>query len=274
MHTRFLFCLLPIAFFCGCNYISDPIKDSQGGQADNQDVKRVVLLEEFTGHQCQNCPDAHAVAKVLKDQYGSQLAVVAIHAGNFANVSSDYPYDFRSEAGTELFTFFNSFAVPSGMINRRDYSSSRTHLKTFTSWNGLIAEEVAKDPDVDIRITKNYVSSTRQLSVKVDLRGLRSVAGNFRLSLFLTESGIISPQKHGSQRIENYVHNNVLRTTFNGTYGVPVMSGGIGLNKSETYEYTVAIPGDWIAENCEIIALVYDADTYYVSQAARMYVKD
>ena len=269
-----LFALTVILFLWACDYISDPIKDGQSGQGGNQDVKRVVLLEEFTGHQCQNCPDAHAVARVLKDQYGVQLAVIAIHAGNFANVSADYPYDFRNSTGTELFAFFNGFAVPSGMINRRDFSSSRTQLKTFTSWNGLIAEEIAKDPDLDIRISKNYEAATRRLSVKIDLKGLRSATGNFRLSLFLTESGIISPQKHGSQRIENYIHNNVLRISFNGTYGVPVMSGGITLDKSETYEYTITLPGDWVAENCEIVAFVYDADSYYVSQAAKKYVKD
>lgn len=274
MAKRFISHILWISLATACDYISDPVRSGTGGPSGSQDVKRMVLLEEFTGHQCQNCPDAHSAARVLKDQYGDQLAVIAIHAGSFANLSADYPYDFRTPEGTELFGFFNGFAVPSGMINRRDYSSSRTQLKTFTSWGTLVAEEVVRDPDIDIMISKNYTSGTRQLSVKTDLRGLRSATGNFRLSVFLVENGIISPQKHGSQRIENYIHNNVLRTSFNGTYGVPVMNGGIVPNKSETLEYTITLPGDWVAENCEIIAFVYDADTYYVAQAARKYVKD
>lgn len=263
-----------IALISGCDYISDPVKDGFGGQPGNQEVKRIVLLEEFTGHQCQNCPDAHAISRVLKDQYGAQLAVVAIHAGNFANISSEYPYEFRTAAGNELFAFFNGFAVPSGMVNRRDYSSSRTQLKSSGQWGALIAEEVAKDPDIDIRISKTYNGGSRQLTVKADLNGLRSVSGNFRLSVFLTESGIIAPQKHGSQRIENYVHNNVLRAALNSAYGVPVMDGGIARNKSESYEYVLNLPNTWVAENCEVIAFVYDADSYYVSQAAKRYVID
>ncbi|GCD78457.1 hypothetical protein JCM31826_19390 [Thermaurantimonas aggregans] len=258
----------------GCDYISDPIKDGLSGQPGNQEIKRVVLLEEFTGHQCQNCPDAHAVARVLKDQYGAQLALVAIHAGSFANVSTDYPYDFRSQVGNELFAFFNGAAVPNGMVNRKEYSTSLTHLKNHTSWNTHVAEEAAKDPDLDIRITKTFNSSSRSLTVKTDLKGLRNVPGNFKLSVYLTESGIISPQKNGSQRIENYTHNNVLRTSFNGTFGTQVMTGGIALNKEESYEYTLTLPAEWVAENCEIIAFVYDADTYYVVQAAKKYVRD
>lgn len=263
-----------IAVTAGCDYISDPVKNEFGGPPVNQEIKRVVLLEEFTGHQCQNCPEAHAVARVLKDQYGDQIAVVAIHAGSFANVSSEYPYDFRTQAGNELFTFFNGFAVPSGMINRRDYSTSLTHLKTHTSWNTLVAEEAAKDPDLDIRISKTYNPTSRQLTVKTVLKGLRNVPGNFKLSVFLTESGIISPQKNGSQRIENYTHNNVLRASLNGTFGIQVMTGGIAQNKEESYEYSLPLPADWVAENCEIVAFVYDADTYYVAQAAKKYVRD
>ncbi|MFN4299389.1 MAG: Omp28 family outer membrane lipoprotein [Thermaurantimonas sp.] len=263
-----------LALEIGCDYISDPIKHGQGGQNGNQEVKRVVLLEEFTGHQCQNCPEAHAVARVLKDQYGAQIAVIAIHAGSFANVSAEYPYDFRTQVGNELFAFFNGFAVPSGMVNRKDYSTSRTHLKTHTSWNTLVAEEAAKDPDLDIRITKTYNSSARLLTVKTDLKGLRNVHGNFKLSVFLTESGIISPQKNGSQRIENYTHNNVLRASLNGTYGTQVMTGGIAQNKEESYEFSITLPAEWVAESCEIIAFVYDADTYYVAQAAKKYVRD
>lgn len=257
-----------------CDYISDPVKSQTSSPTGTQEVKRVVLLEEFTGHQCQNCPDAHTTAKVLKDQHGSQLAVVAIHAGNFAHVSADYPYDFRTPAGNELFSFFNGFAVPSGMINRLDYSSSRTHLKTYSSWAAIVADELTKEPVVDIQISKNYNTQNRQLVATIQVKGLKVLNGAFRLSVYLTESGIIAPQKHGSQRIENYVHNNVLRTTLNGTYGVPVFEGGIEPNKAESYSYSIILEDGWVAENCELIAFVYDSENYYVHQAALKYLKD
>ncbi|GCD80339.1 Omp28 family outer membrane lipoprotein [Schleiferia thermophila] len=256
-----------------CDYISDPVKSQTGLPGGNQEIKRVVLLEEFTGHQCQNCPDAHSAANVLKDQYGDQLVIVAIHAGNFANVSADYPYDFRTPAGNELFSFFNGFAVPSGMINRMDYSPSRTQLKTFSSWSSLIAEEINKEPDVDIKISKDYNTQNRQLTVTIQVKGLKTQIGNYRLSVFLTESGIIAPQKHGSQRIENYIHNSVLRAALNGTYGEPVFVGGIEINKIETHTYSITLQSEWVAENCELIAFVYDQDSYYVHQAARKYVR-
>ena len=48
-----------------------------------RESKRNVLVEEFTGQQCTNCPDAHKALATLSEQYGSNLIVVGIHAGSF-----------------------------------------------------------------------------------------------------------------------------------------------------------------------------------------------
>ena len=52
--------------------------------------RRAVLLEEFTGQMCTNCPEAQRRISSMKEQYGDQLVVVGIHAGNFGLAESDY----------------------------------------------------------------------------------------------------------------------------------------------------------------------------------------
>ena len=39
-----------------------------------------VLLEDFTGHTCQACPNAHREGKRLRDIYDERLVVLAVHA--------------------------------------------------------------------------------------------------------------------------------------------------------------------------------------------------
>ena len=43
-----------------------------------------VIIEEFTGIHCGNCPDGHKRAAALQRMHPDNLFVVAIHAGSFA----------------------------------------------------------------------------------------------------------------------------------------------------------------------------------------------
>ena len=76
--------------------------------------KKRVLLEDYTGHTCPNCPTAGKLARDLKDQYPDQLIVMAVHAGWFARtypesgVAQLFDYDFRTSAGTEWDAFFGN----------------------------------------------------------------------------------------------------------------------------------------------------------------------
>jgi hypothetical protein len=51
--------------------------------ADTHHVK-VVLLEDYTGHKCVNCPTAAEIAHNLQITYGEKIILMAIHAGFFA----------------------------------------------------------------------------------------------------------------------------------------------------------------------------------------------
>ena len=66
-----------------CNEV-DP--DDRFEELPAVSCKRTVLLEEFTGQECTNCPDAHRLVANLHEQYGEQLVSVAIHAGPYLEV--------------------------------------------------------------------------------------------------------------------------------------------------------------------------------------------
>lgn len=91
-----------------CNKVNPPYTTSGNGSGQNDTVRK-VLLEEFTGHQCPNCPNAHTTAKNLKDFYDKQLIIVVVHATSFTdNDNPPFVYNFKTPAGNELFTFFPS----------------------------------------------------------------------------------------------------------------------------------------------------------------------
>ena len=73
--------------------------------------KRTVLLEEFTGQWCMNCPSAHAIVNSLKEQYGESFISVSIHAGGFGIAEGSLP-------GHTVFTSFKSHVPGCGSLQQ------------------------------------------------------------------------------------------------------------------------------------------------------------
>jgi hypothetical protein len=76
------------AFFnTGCEEIPPTVTPFMGETPDTVvDVtsqQRQVLIEEFTGVRCVQCPAGAAEIETLLALHGDQLVAVAIHAGDF-----------------------------------------------------------------------------------------------------------------------------------------------------------------------------------------------
>ena len=88
--------LIALATFQGCDVIDDPIIPltiGYRGEAEPPsfdpltDGPQHVLLEDFTAHQCGNCPPAGALAAQLAEDNAGRVHPLAIHAGSLAAVS-------------------------------------------------------------------------------------------------------------------------------------------------------------------------------------------
>ena len=74
-----------------------------------------------------------------------------------------------------------------------------------------------------------------------------------KLSVFLTEDGLVYKQVDDNVWVYDYVHNHVFRKALGSVYGVDI--NRVGDNKySNTFEYT--IPSSWKTENMEIVAFI------------------
>ena len=66
-----------------CDIIEEPFLVPVAGSNDTIPVVekvRKVLLEDFTGQKCPNCPEAAEIAHNLKTIYGEQLILLTVHA--------------------------------------------------------------------------------------------------------------------------------------------------------------------------------------------------
>jgi len=238
-------------------------------------LQKRVLLEDYTGHTCVNCPKAALTAHGLKETYGEQLVLLAIHAGFFANptVSGDFTYDFRSEAGTAWDNFFGVGQVgnPNGLINRIGYPNN--HITAPAGWGAAVSSALSTQPLVDLQMINEYDAVERKLCTHVNTRFVSTVDRNLKLIVVLTESGIVQPQKNNDAEagevpiIMDYEHNHVLRAAITSTWGNSVATAGTPNGESLVKSFKYIIPADYVAENCSVVAFVYDDDTKEVLQA-------
>jgi hypothetical protein len=78
--------ILVVIFFTAisCDYVSEPFQDNGGGPIDTNDVvMRNILIEDYTGQRCNNCPKATDAIKVIKglNGYEGRVVSIAIHTG-------------------------------------------------------------------------------------------------------------------------------------------------------------------------------------------------
>lgn len=267
--------LLSSLLWLGCEEIPPEINPRMGGEnpvevtpVDSQ--QRQVLIEEFTGVRCVNCPAGSAAIEGLLADYGQRLVAISIHAGSFA---PPYPgsEDFRTDEGTNLLSYLGApLGYPTAVVNRKKFDGEFDLQLGRTQWPGFIVDELGVPPKVKIDIQNAYSNEDRRLEVKVTLYVEENIGEEeVHISVAITENDIQELQLTPSSGTPdpNYKHKHVLRdmlTTYNGDRIDEALTAGAVIEKN----YTITLPPGWVAENCEVVAFVnLDGDNKEVLQA-------
>ena len=268
-----------LAFFA-CDNVEKPYLEDNGGKCGNGDLSipiKKILLEDYTGHTCGNCPRAAEQTELLIEAYCDHIIPISVHVGFFAEPypSGKYTYDFRTPTGNEWNDFFGngSVGLPNGMVNRIEYNG--TEILAYETWVSAIEQILSEAPTIDINIENNYSENTRELNISLNIDFLKSISENLNLSLVIVEDSIINWQKDydyedinnpGNTNIENYIHRHVLRDAINGTWG-EAMKKNIQQGETIKKSFKYILNSEWSAKHCSIVAFAYSTKTKEIIQA-------
>lgn len=271
--------LLGVLMLHGCDRINDPLVTPTGNNGNGNGggpVMRKVLLEDFTGHTCVNCPSAARIAANLVDVYGEDLVVVGVHCtstfaapANPPNANGSYATDFRTPAGDAYENALNIFFLPNGAVNRKPFNNSIT--LGAAAWGSAVADAMGQEADFDIWFSQlQHDPATNTVNVEVKVAVLHDVTSDHNLTIYLTEDSVIDWQKDAEANpddIQNYVHRHVLRTNLNSPWGAPVVVGQALAGDTITLNYpNFAVNPTWVAEHCALVAYVHNTATFEVMQ--------
>lgn len=270
-----VFCIMIIA---SCDYVSNVVEttnnNTTGGTVDTK-IYRKVLIEDYTGHQCINCPRAAKELRRIDSIYHGKIIALAIHAGTFANTNTSFPTNYKTPEGTTYNNIFgfNTAGYPNGLVNRKG-SGTPTFILPDPSWETETVPFLTQEADFQIKIKNTFESTTSQLNSEITVKALKNISGKYNVSVILIEDSIIGPQKYPTYTEPNYVFNHVMRGTLNTVWGEEIWNGSIAANDSVVRTYPKTIPANFVAAKCHVIAFVYDNDsgstTYYEIKQAEV----
>lgn len=207
------------------------------------EVKRAVLIEEFTGQNCINCPEAHEKIEEIQKMYGKENVIpVCIYSTPLAE------YPLKTKVGELYAKHWKVESLPCAIINRY------RRLLPILAWNGVINKQLQNSTPITLSLIHKYSKDNNSIDISVTMKS--SEPYNGKLQVWITEDKIPGKQSlKGNKEDKNYIHNNVFRAAVNGTWGVDVnLKPNVGVNSN----CSIVINPKWKAENINIVAFLYN----------------
>lgn len=224
--------------------------------------KKRVLIEDYTGTWCGNCPRvAHAIE--LVKQQSDALVTVAIHRSSSNPSDPNYdPYNFDSSA---LETLINVSGYPKAMLNR------------MTRWSPLEQNNIpqvinltqGENPKLGLAMNAQINNGNINLEVKTKFSKDFS---NLKLIVYVLENGLIHDQVNytnfytGPGYILNFQHDHTLRTCLTPLLGEPIANNLTTVGQIHAKTFSVPLPSNIEnSNNIEFVAFMVDENNKVIN---------
>jgi thiol-disulfide isomerase/thioredoxin len=221
-----------------------------------------VLIEDFTAHQCGNCPDAAIIASQIAEDHGDAVSVMAIHAGNLANTDDDhFDTDWTTVEGDLFWDQLDFQANPLGRINR---IGGAGNFWAPAQWADKTSEQLANTPQVGLQVVHDWVPENNHLNVHVHGTFYEEISGPIQVALLILESNIYDYQldyASDPELVPDYEFNHVLRSSVHGAFGLGFGDVAMGASVGDVATHSVTYTWDdsWVVENATVLVVVSDA---------------
>lgn len=250
-----------------------------------------VMIEDFTGHKCTNCPYAAVEAIAIEEANEDRVFVASIHAGPdgttpFQGTSGTlFAHNFTNPNGLLISTEITDggfIGNPSGTVNRKVFGGQV--FQNYTSWSGYTSTILsANDLKVNLQAITNYFPETRGVFLHTEIDVLETITADLYQVVYLIEDSLIAPQvtpaswSFPSNIDEEYVHRDIHRACIDGfamgrqlTEANKVDKDGDPVSGNKYYlNYSYKLPDQYNPDNMHLLIYLYNKETNEVLQVIR-----
>lgn len=238
---------------------------------------KTVLIEEFTGVRCRNCPAGHEKTRQILEENPNRVVAAIIHAGYFADPYPQSSQVFATEETEDIHNLLGVIANPAAAIDRQWFTGEdKIPVDNKNAWASRVAEQLSKTAPLNLSINREYNENTRNATIAVRLAYTQTQTDEQYITAYLIETDIIDAQlmagENGQQDyiIPDYAHRHIVRDVLTPITGKKVeatrINGTVVITQLEA-----TLPQGWNAEKCSVVAFVHQANG--VVQAAEIPLK-
>jgi len=248
--------ILPLAaaavLLNACN--DTPAPDERYIPQGSVEINSKVLIEEFTGQLCVNCPTAHAEMKRFAEMFGHENIIsVSIHGNSGAQMAIPAPAGLGTEEGAEYNRRNNIASWPSAIVGRRSGNLESNYGK----WLTWIVSDLIRPQQTDIETDASLSADGKTLSIHTRITSRQNVKADSRLQLWIVEDDVTGPQLTESGRPDpTYVHNHVFRAAVNGLDGQPAVPAP---KDPVELTHTISVEPKWNPANLSVVTILSSA---------------
>jgi hypothetical protein len=234
--------------------VLDTLATNQQSEAPQ---KKGILLEDFTGVRCVNCPNAQVVAKRIREKDTSRFIVVAYHVTpNFSKPLPESKYNFNTQDGENIFSYLGTAGVlPIGTVDRYYFDGKDNPFLTFNLWETKVASRENLNTPINIHVDElRYNPNSREISAKLRVHALDDFQGLY-FSALITEDGIIDAQENTSGIILDYKHEHVFRKSIQPFTGLALPF--LYINDEAKLSFSTQVNEEWKPEKLNLVVFVH-----------------
>ncbi|MFN8277773.1 MAG: Omp28-related outer membrane protein [Chitinophagales bacterium] len=237
-------------------YIESPVATAEA---------KNVVIEEFTGVNCVNCPQGAQNIRAIEDAHPGRIVAIGMHSRFLSEPFSFSTQDLRTAEAEQLSQLFvDPGFKPAATIDRFVYDGSNPSLQyDRLSWAGYVNQRLAIAAPANVAIRNSFNTGTRELTATIEVHFTQAITGKTRLTVVLTEDSINTAQLDAGNVIDTiYYHRHVQRqflTPYDGLdLGTDAEPGRV---YRRNFKVTIPVaPVTWEPEHLYVAAYVHRAD--------------
>lgn len=215
--------------------------------------RNAILIEQFTGQNCSNCPaGAAAIKKAISELVNPDKVCWIAHHTYLPGVGDAFTipgnFDVTNALGVSQYPMCN--------INRKEVEYEPGHVKLIwhpaATTSSLLASLIPMSAEATIELTREFNASTRELKVKVAGKSLKDLA---YVTVLVNQDNMVARQAGAN----GDYHHISPRAFLTKSIGDQLTLDAEG-NYSVEYTYTIpeAVGGfDCVLEDMEVVAFVH-----------------
>ncbi|PKR82148.1 hypothetical protein CW751_02080 [Brumimicrobium salinarum] len=254
--------------------------------SQNTNTNVNVLIEDYTGHKCNNCPTAADIAHGIHENNPNRVFVASIHIDPGANLSfqsafpnatkyyTDHTNPDAVVYGKEFENGFNFGGNPNGTVNRKTVDNKMFDLSG--TWQSRTSDILtANDLKVNIQSVFNYYQSTNGGFLHVEAEKKTSEAIEMNAVVYVIQDSLVDWQlMPDNTHNEFYIHRDKhLGSIDNNPFGIKAFDADAPVGEKVLLDYSYTLPANINKENLHFLIYVYDVDTYEILQVIKQKIE-